>query len=197
MNMNPAEMRVLIVGIPAWLRERGEESEADCVQAAIDEIERVDPGAKIIDCYEREFYPFSNFSAFQLEWAGYTFPTSEHAYQWMKFQGLWQMRDVADAIRKASSAHDAFKIAERNADKKQSDWDEIKLEIMEAILRAKLSQHPYVHKKLRDSGDRQIIECSWRDDFWGWGPNKDGQNMLGKLWMKIRDDVFKSQGGGT
>jgi predicted NAD-dependent protein-ADP-ribosyltransferase YbiA (DUF1768 family) len=34
-----------------------------------------------------------------------------------------------------------------------------------------------------------LIEDSWRDDFWGWGENKDGKNMLGKLWMEVREEV--------
>ena len=39
------------------------------------------------------------------------------------------------------------------------------------------------------TGDRTLIENSWRDDFWGWGPNRDGQNMLGKLWMEVRAEL--------
>jgi len=31
----------------------------------------------------------------------------------------------------------------------------------------------------------------WRDDFWGWGPDHDGANMLGTLWMEIRDEIRK------
>jgi hypothetical protein len=42
-----------------------------------------------------------------------------------------------------------------------------------------------------------LIENSWRDDFWGWGPNRDGKNQLGKLWMEIRSELvrFVSIGG--
>lgn len=39
------------------------------------------------------------------------------------------------------------------------------------------------------TGDRELIEDSWRDDFWGWGPNRDGKNMLGKLWMEVRAEL--------
>jgi hypothetical protein len=38
-------------------------------------------------------------------------------------------------------------------------------------------------------GDRELIEDSWRDDFWGWGPHRNGKNMLGKLWMEIRSEL--------
>jgi predicted NAD-dependent protein-ADP-ribosyltransferase YbiA (DUF1768 family) len=57
------------------------------------------------------------------------------------------------------------------------------------ILRAKAEQHEYVRRKLLATGDRELIEDSWRDDFWGWGANRDGQNMLGKLWMQVRADI--------
>ncbi len=39
-----------------------------------------------------------------------------------------------------------------------------------------------------ETGDRELIESSPIDSFWGWGPNKDGQNHLGKIWMKLRDE---------
>ncbi|HUX80469.1 MAG TPA: NADAR family protein [Alphaproteobacteria bacterium] len=142
---------------------------------------------KAVFFYEQEFYVFSNFSAFQILWAGISFPTSEHAYQWMKFNKI-SYTDVKEKIRYATSAHEAFKIAQENDSFAVPHWKEIRVGVMETILRTKLSQHPYVQKKLRETGDREIIENSWRDSFWGWGPNKDGENMLGKLWMKIRAD---------
>ena len=62
---------------------------------------------------------------------------------------------------------------------------------MKEILKSKIEQHPYVLKKLIQSGNREIIEDSWRDSFWGWGKNKDGQNILGKLWMELREEYSK------
>jgi ribA/ribD-fused uncharacterized protein len=89
----------------------------------------------------------------------------------------------------AISAHDAFKIAQRHKASVRSDWHDIKVNIMRLIIRAKTEQHPYVRRKLLATGDRELIEDSWRDDFWGWGPNRDGQNMLGKLWMELRAEL--------
>jgi ribA/ribD-fused uncharacterized protein len=66
---------------------------------------------------------------------------------------------------------------------------DVKVGIMKDILREKTKQHPYIKKKLLDSQDKILIEDSWRDDFWGWGENKDGKNMLGKLWMEVREEV--------
>ena len=136
--------------------------------------------------YEQEFYILSNFSAFCLDWDGYRFYSSEAAYQYSKFP---EFSDIRTKIRLALSSHESFKLAEFYKDSRRSDWDEIKTEVMLNILRQKVLQHEYVKRKLLETGNRELIEDSWRDDFWGWGPNKDGKNMLGKLWMKVRDEL--------
>lgn len=135
--------------------------------------------------YEHEFYPFSNFSSFKLAWKGYEWMTSEHAYHSEKFSDP----ELIDALRKSHSAHEAMEIAYANKDKYRADWQEVKVGIMKDILRAKVAQHPYVKKKLLQSGTKELIEDSWRDDFWGWGPDKDGRNQLGKCWMEIRAEL--------
>lgn len=147
--------------------------------------------------YEQDFYVLSNFSAFSLTWYGHRFDTVEHAYHWMKFptEGspdaetlaarqrlLWKLAD-------APSAHEAFKLAQDHRDLRRPDWDDVKADIMRLLLRAKVEQHEYVRRKLLATGDRELVENSWRDDFWGWGPNRTGQNMLGKLWMEVRAEL--------
>lgn len=141
--------------------------------------------------YEQDFYVLSNFSAFSLDWRGVSFPTSEHAYHWEKFDGV----SLSYQIRVAPSAHEAFKLAEAYKDQRIPNWDQVKVGIMREILRAKADQHEYVRRKLLATGDRELIEDSWRDDFWGWGPNRDGQNMLGNLWMEIRSELRASLEG--
>ena len=141
-----------------------------------------------IDFYEREFYVLSNFSSFHIYWKDIDFDTSEAAYHWEKFPCY---PSIQQDIQRASSAHLAFKLAEQFKYLRRSDWDNIKVEIMLDILRTKADQHEYVRRKLLETGNTPLIECSWRDDFWGWGPNKDGQNMLGKLWMQVREELRK------
>jgi ribA/ribD-fused uncharacterized protein len=142
---------------------------------------------KQIFFYEHEFYVFSNYSSFMLEWKGKLYPTSEHAYHSEKFED----GGLKEQIRNTRSAHDSQKLANANKDKRRKDWDDVKLGIMKEILKAKVSQHPYVLKKLVESGTKELVEDSWRDDFWGWGPNKDGANHLGKLWMEVRSELAK------
>lgn len=147
--------------------------------------------------YEQDYYVLSNFSAFTLKWEGRRFDTSEAAYHWMKFpltvgipeQTLVTRHSVRSMILYAPSAHEAFKIAERNREHRRPDWDEVKVDVMRQILRAKADQHEYVKRKLLATGDRELIENSWRDTYWGCGEHGDGRNMLGKLWMEIRAEL--------
>ncbi|MCL2281030.1 NADAR family protein [Candidatus Saccharibacteria bacterium] len=149
----------------------------------------LETSGKIIGFYPREFFVFDNFASFAVDYQGRRYPTSEHAYQAAKF---WQTApDLAEEIVRARSAHEAYKLAKDNKNKQLKNWDTVKLSIMEEILRAKLAQNPYVAQKLREAKilDLEIVEDSPKDDFWGWGKNRDGRNELGKIWMKLRDEL--------
>lgn len=142
---------------------------------------------EVIGFYPREFYPFDIFSSFKVEWNGYLFASVEEAYQAASFMGSDE--ELVEKIKKSHSADEAQRIAYANRDKRREDWDDVKISIMEELLRLKIEQNPYVKKKLLQTGDYMIVEDSPKDDFWGWGPNRDGQNNLGKLWMKLREEL--------
>ncbi len=142
--------------------------------------------------YEQDFYVLSNFSSFTVELDGVRYPTAEHAYHAMKFP---TNATAALTILHAPSAHEAFKLGQRFKHRRRDDWDLVKEDVMRRILRAKVRQHEYVRRKLIATGDRELVENSWRDDFWGWGPNQDGQNVLGKLWMAVRSEISSNVKG--
>ena len=142
---------------------------------------------EVIGFYPREFYPFDNFSSFKVEWNGYLFSSVEEAYQAASFMGSDE--ELVEKIKKSHSADEAQRIAYANRDKRREDWDDVKISIMEELLRLKIEQNPYVKKKLLQTEDYMIVEDSPKDDFWGWGPNRNGQNNLGKLWMKLRKEL--------
>lgn len=137
--------------------------------------------------YEREFYVFSNFSSFQVEWRGKLWPTSEHAYQAARYADV--KPEYYEAIRKMRSAHQAYEFMLNNRATERPDWFNEKLAVMKDILRHKLQQHAYVQKKLLETGDAIIVEDSPVDPYWGWGPNKDGENNLGTIWMELREEL--------
>lgn len=144
--------------------------------------------------YEQEFYVLSNFSAFRVVMEcrslGFSriFYTSEEAYHWFKFDHL-PGRGVQQLLDDVTSAHAAFQLAQQHKALRRPDWETAKVDVMRGILRAKAKQHEYVRRKLLHTGERELVENSWRDNFWGWGPNRDGQNMLGKLWMDLRSEL--------
>lgn len=152
---------------------------------------QLDTSGEVVGFYEREFFVFSNFSSFQVEWRGRLWPTSEHAYQAAHFFDT--APDLVEQIFKATSAHEAFKLAKANADKAPTNWDEVKPKIMREICKAKLLQHEYVQMKLFQTQDLDLVEDSPSDSYWGWGKDRKGRNELGKIWMELRD-WFLSRG---
>lgn len=146
--------------------------------------EKVD---EFIGFYPREFFCLDNFSSFAVMYNGVKYPTVEHAYQTLKF--INTAPQIAKEIVECFSAHEAQKIAYANKDKQNPNWDEIKVDIMAELLKLKLAQNPYVKQKLLQTKDYTICEDSPKDSFWGIGPNRDGQNQLGKLWMKLRGEI--------
>jgi hypothetical protein len=159
--------------------------------------------------YEHDFYVLSNFSSFRINWSyNVDFDTSEHAYHWLRFQRAhhlvahhevpewrWEVASqLAELVKTARSAHAAFRIAQESKQFQRPDWGDVKVDEMRKVIRAKATQHEYVRRKLLATGDRELVENSWRDDFWGWGPNRNGQNMLGKLWMELRDELQADAG---
>jgi ribA/ribD-fused uncharacterized protein len=141
----------------------------------------------IVGFYPREFYPLDNFSSFSVEWRGRVWPTSEHAYQAAHF--LEKSPEIVEEIFSARSAHEAQKIARKYENRIDPGFYSNNLEIMEDICRHKLHQHPYVERKLRQTMGKEIVEDSPKDDFWGWGLSRNGRNELGKIWMKLREEL--------
>jgi ribA/ribD-fused uncharacterized protein len=155
--------------------------------------------------YEQDFYVFSNFSSFRVVFDGIDFMTSEHAYHYQRFvyngadsypvRRIEGSQAARSAILAARSAHDAFKIAQKNKSYQRPDWDSevngkiVKVSVMDAIVEAKARQNEYVLYKLMRSGNRELVENSWRDNFWGEGPDGNGRNELGRCWMRLRDKI--------
>ncbi len=140
-----------------------------------------------IGFFPREFYCLDNYSAFKISYKGFTYGTVEEAYQASAFMGV--ANDVVKMIQNAASPYEAKQISLANKDRKRADWDEQKIIVMEELLREKVNQHPYVKEMLLKTKDYLIVEDSPKDKFWGWGPERNGENNMGKLWMKIRNEI--------
>jgi predicted NAD-dependent protein-ADP-ribosyltransferase YbiA (DUF1768 family) len=75
--------------------------------------------------------------------------------------------------------------------------DEQDVENMGLVLMLKIEQHPEIRRMLLETGDAELIEdCTKRASESGlfWGAKREGGswvggNMLGKLWMELREEV--------
>jgi ribA/ribD-fused uncharacterized protein len=127
----------------------------------------------------------SNFAPYSVEIDGTPYATTEHYYQSQKSTSS----AYSEMVRLAATPSAAARMGRAKDCPLAEDWDAKKLEVMERALRAKLRCHPVLVEALLSSGDRQLIEASPKDPFWGWGREKNGSNHLGKLWMKLREEI--------
>ena len=72
----------------------------------------------------------------------------------------------------------------------RDDWEKIRVDIMYMILKLKFQQHDTIRSHLLNTGLRPII-CRSTNIFWG-QLNDVGFNMLGKLLMKLRKELYLS-----
>lgn len=128
---------------------------------------------------------FSNFSKHSVTFAGRTWATSEHAYQAQKFED----DEHQELVRKAKSAKEAAQIGRDRANPMRRNWDDIKVNIMYEVVKAKFTQHEDLKEVLLSTGDATLIEDSPIDYFWGCGADGSGKNMLGKVLMRLRKEL--------
>jgi N-glycosidase YbiA len=77
----------------------------------------------------------------------------------------------------------------------RSDWEVVKVGIMEQCLRSKFAGSE-LRSLLLSTGDAELVEGNtWNDRFWGVCRGK-GQNHLGKLLMRIRSEL-RAPGGSS
>jgi len=125
------------------------------------------------------FYP-AGFTLRDRQW-----PTVEHFFQAMKFEGS----EYADAIRTAANPTKAKRLGKSRAHPIRPDWSEVRYPLMLEALRAKFTQHEPLRQVLLSTGSAHLAEHTARDKIWGDGGNGSGQNLLGKALMQVRGEL--------
>lgn len=139
-----------------------------------------------ITSFSGKYKFLSNFYLCKVEYEGITYPSSEHAFQAAK--------TLVPELRKAIAKLDTPGQAKRAGRMLylRPFWEETKLEIMEQIVRIKFQQDSLADL-LIDTWDQILVEGNnWGDTYWGAvakGGKFQGQNHLGKILMKVRDDL--------
>lgn len=140
-----------------------------------------------IDDFRGAYSFLSNFYSCDIDYDGENYTSSECAFQAMKEsdkskRGNWSHLSPSEAKKKGRKC------------KLRSDWEEVKVNIMFDILKAKFSDED-LKTRLLLTGDKPLIEGNqWHDNFWGNCTCRKcegikGKNMLGKLLMKLRSEI--------
>ena len=141
------------------------------------------PNSPITRFREENFF-LSNFYRCPISFCGIIYPSSEHAYQAAKTLDPTERHLICNQATPGNAKRAGRRITQR------PDWNQIKLTIMETILRIKFTDaHNDLAQKLIATRPREIQEVNyWNDTFWGIC-NGIGQNHLGRLLMKIRREI--------
>lgn len=135
-----------------------------------------------VSAFSGEYRFLSNFWPARIAYEGIEYPSTEHAYQAAKTLDVGYRNFVA-GLSTAAQAKRAGKAAQL-----RSDWEQVKLQVMEDVLRLKFTD-PDLAARLTATRGRELIEGNtWGDRFWGVCGGR-GENHLGKLLTKIRDSL--------
>lgn len=137
---------------------------------------------KVIDGFRGEYEYLANTYNSDITYDGMTYTNAEAAY--------WAQR-VKD--KRARNKYSRLSGNKARAKAMQAipieDWETTKNDIMMNILRVKFNKNSELGKKLIATNDAKIINTNtYRDDYYGVYMNK-GKNILGKMLMKIRDEI--------
>ena len=130
------------------------------------------------------FGEFSNFFPCSVRVFDFDYPSSEHAFQALKFgttDSIWGW-----AIREAPKSRQAAQMGRMLGHPIHPQWDEIREDVMRWVCWCKFTQHTRFQELLLLTGDRLLVEHSFKDTFWGDGGNGSGGNRLGRILMEIR-----------
>jgi ribA/ribD-fused uncharacterized protein len=146
----------------------------------------------MIERFSGEYSFLSNMILIEpFQYGQLTFKSVENFYQAMKSMNFNVRSLISEKDPKPSKSWMGEKIRKENKNRRV-DWDDIKIDVMEFGLRIKFNQIKF-REKLIATGTEELVEGNyWNDVFWGVDlkdKEKPGQNQLGRLLMKIRDEI--------
>ena len=130
-------------------------------------------------------HPLSNFFPVIMHKEGKKFCSSEAAYQHTKAETMGA-HGIARRIQQANTGFEAMRIASKIVTDK--NWQQKKLDVMRDLLTEKLKVCDKAKTTLLDTGSK-VIQEDTTHEFWGRGKSGHGSNMLGKLWMELRQKI--------
>lgn len=134
----------------------------------------------MINEFRGKYYFLSNFYETPVTWNGLTYLNNEAAFQSAK---TFSDRECFTNLDPSSAKKLGRKVQLR------SDWENVKDDVMYEICKAKFSQNTELKKRLLSTGNEHLEEGNtWGDKIWR-TVNGIGENRLGKILMRIREEL--------
>ena len=123
----------------------------------------------------------SNFYETPVTVYGVTYKNNEAAFQSQKCLSIEEREEFSN-LNPSEAKSKGRKV------KLRSDWEEMKEDAMYVVVLCKFMQNEDLKEKLISTGDEILEEGNtWGDRIWG-TVNSKGQNKLGKILMRVRDE---------
>ena len=104
----------------------------------------------------------SNFYPSKVSLDGLEYDNVEAAFQAAKTDDVADRRRIREATKPGDAKHLGQKV------KLRQDWEKIKIQVMEDLVRQKFQNHPDLRDKLLATADSPLEEGNlWNDLFWG------------------------------
>lgn len=122
-----------------------------------------------------------------------TYPSVEHAYQASKSPSLAHRLIIARLHTPGEAKRYGRKLPITES------WKEQRVDVMEHLLRIKFAKGGELAQKLTDTWPKELVEGNTHgDSFWGMTREEyksvlTGINMLGRLLMKLREELVMEQ----
>lgn len=136
----------------------------------------------VIDSFKGKYFFLSNFYEAPIIYDGITYLNNEAAFQAQKTINKEKRIDFS-MLNPSQAKRMGRRVPLR------PDWEEVKFNIMYEVCKAKFTQNNSCRENLLKTGNAELIEGNdWGDKIWG-QVNGIGENNLGKILMKIREEL--------
>ena len=145
----------------------------------------------MIDNFRGKYYFLSNFYNAPVEYEGILYTNNEAAFQSAKLKNKNLRTNYIHNGMKYN-----FATLDPSTAKKfgrhlnlRSDWEEVKFDIMYELVYDKFNRNQKLRQKLLLTDNEELVEGNtWGDRIWG-KCNGKGQNNLGKILMRVREEL--------